>query len=91
MSFIQSNVTPQVPSIPVPTEDPASLRGAIMALKQAVEIMAGSSGTDPQPNMYVSNTQPTARKKGDLWIVEYPSIKVSYWNGSAWVVLAVAP
>lgn len=88
---VASGVTPQVPSIPTPTEDPKSLRSAVMALKQAVEILAGSSGVEPQPNMYVSNSMPTARKKGDLWIVEYPSISVSYWNGSTWVLLATAP
>lgn len=86
-----SSVTPQVPGIPTPTEDPASLRSAIMAMKQAIEIMAGNSGTEPQPNIYVTNQQPTARKVGDLWIVEYPSISLNYWNGSQWVKLAIAP
>jgi hypothetical protein len=91
MSFIINGVTPQVPSIPMPTEDPASLRAAILALKQVVEAMAGTTTVDPQPNMFVSNKQPTARKKGDFWITEYPSITLSYWNGSTWVLLATAP
>lgn len=37
-------MAPRYPSIPDPTIDPASLRDAVLALKQAFELMAGTRG-----------------------------------------------
>lgn len=88
---MQPVVTPQVPAIPIPGEDLKSLRAAVMAIKQTLEVALGDTGVGNYPNVYVSNQLPTARKKGDLWIVEYPSISLNYWNGSQWVKLAIAP
>lgn len=87
---MQPIVTPLVPSIPVPGEDLKSLRTAVMAIKQVLESTTGDAGGN-HPGMFVSNQRPVGRRKGDLWITEYPSITVSYWTGSDWVLLATAP
>lgn len=88
------------PTIPVPTDEPKSLRASIEALKRIVEMLIGA---DPKaldgsqhsryaPHVFVQDTVPTALHPGDLWLSTLPSnYTFNIWTGAEWRLLLALP
>lgn len=75
---------PKFPSIPTPIQgNPSSYQDALMAMKQALEMLMGTRGDQPATRTFVDTKTPQAVSKGDLW-VEPNSGRLSYWTGRLW-------
>lgn len=90
---------PVFPTIPVPTDDPKSLRATVEALKVTVEILAGNDtksrdGTQINrfsQHCYVQPTEPKALHAGDTWLCTNHNWTFSIWTGSEWRLLVTVP
>lgn len=78
--------TPKMPSIPSPLMgNDQSMHEALMAMKAALEMLMGTRGVSPASRVFVNDKMPEAYSVGDLWVQPATS-RLSYWNGSAWVL-----
>ena len=73
-----------LPSIPVPTQDPAKLYDTCMALKQFVEAL--TTGNTQIPVVHVHADQPGPKsREGDFWLCKAgTSVTLSMYVSGAW-------
>jgi len=81
---------PSYPSIPEPMASIDGILETVRVMKLTIEMLTGqlkgvSSGA---PRIFVQSSQPTTNDIGDLWI-NSANRKMSYWSGSAWLVITV--
>jgi hypothetical protein len=81
---------PSYPSIPEPVASIESLLESVRVMKITIELITGqlkgvSAGA---PRIFVQSSQPNTNDIGDLW-VNTTNSRMSYWNGSSWLVVAV--
>jgi len=71
-------------AIPEPGDALDTLRLAVVALKQNVEILTGNRGPNGWANqVFVQQEAPVAAKEGDIWL-KYPVVAADTWALSVW-------
>jgi hypothetical protein len=83
----QAANVPRFPSIPVPTNDVNGLYQTCMALKQAVDQMLGSTGTERMPHIHIRSDQPIIESDGDFWLSTGLSTTLNVSYGGKWHVI----
>lgn len=90
---------PVFPAIPVPGTDGDSLRTAVLALKQSVDMLTGGDGQSKDgstanrfaPHVFLQGATPTAFHPGDLWLCTGTNYTLNIWDGSHWLLIATLP
>jgi len=73
------------PSIPTPQPDLDALQRTCSALKQAVEQIVGTRGSEHMPCIFVQNDQPEADEDGDFWLASGIKTTLSISINGKWM------
>lgn len=78
-----------IPAIPDPTNDPDAMFQTVIALKEAVEQLAGirAGNCAGAPRVFLAGTapsNPSQLKAGDFWIDNVNGFKLYIWDGKLW-------